>query len=231
MPGKEPKMRRAFIFISLLVFLLGGGPALGTDDLTNILEGIRNRYSPLPGLSISYTREVITGTMSMLGNQIKGESATGRIYFKPPHFLRLEQETPKSETIISNGDTLWWYIPEKKQAHQYSSKGFGKEMSLLNDIFRGLTQVDEKFQVALLGRNEQGEYQIELRPDPPWEEVDHIVITVTSGYEIRVVNSRNMLGTITKFTLEGLKSEEGFEKNFFQFIVPQGVQLLHEGDQ
>jgi outer membrane lipoprotein-sorting protein len=229
--GKEPKMRRVFLFISLSVFLLGSRPALGTDELTHILEGIRNRYSPLPGLSISYTREVITGTMSMLGNQVRGESATGQIYFKPPHFLRLEQEIPKPETIISNGDTLWWYIPEKKLAHQYSSKGFGKEMSILTDIFRGLTQVEEKFKVALLGRNEQGEYQIELTPNPTWEQVDRIVITVTSGHEIRVVDSRNMLGTITKFTLEGLKPEESFKKDFFQFIVPPGVQLVHEGDQ
>ena len=224
-------MLRAFITVFAIVFLSGGSPALCNDDLSNILQGIRNRYSPLPGLSISYTREVITGTMSMLGDQVRGDMAKGRIYFKPPHFLRLEQETPKPETIISNGDTLWWYIPEKKQAYQYGSKGFGKELRLLTDIFRGLLQIDERFKVALVGRNEQGEYQIELRPDPPWEQIDSVVITVTNGSEIRVVNSRNLLGSITKFTLEGLKRKEGFEKNFFQFIVPPGVRLVHEEGQ
>jgi len=224
-------MLRAFITVFAIVFLSGGSPALCDDDLSNILEGIRNKYSPLPGLSISYTREVITGTMSMLGNQVSGDMAEGRIYFKPPHFLRLEQETPKPETIIANGDTLWWYIPEKKHAYQYGSKGFGKELRLLTDIFRGLTQIDERFKVALVGRNERGEYQIELRPDPPWEQIDSVVITVTKGSQIRVVNSRNLLGSITRFTLEVLKSEEGFEKNFFQFIVPPGVRLVHEESQ
>ena len=224
-------MLRAFITVFAIVFLSGGSPALCNDDLSNILQGIRNRYSPLPGLSISYTREVITGTMSMLGNQVRGDMAKGRIYFKPPHFLRLEQETPKPETIIANEDTLWWYIPEKKQAYQYGSKEFGKELRLLTDIFRGLIQIDERFKVALVGRNEQGEYQIELRPDPPWEQIDSVVITVTNGSEIRVVNSRNLLGSITKFTLEGLKRKEGFEKNFFQFIVPPGVRLVHEEGQ
>ncbi|MBW1705304.1 MAG: outer membrane lipoprotein carrier protein LolA [Deltaproteobacteria bacterium] len=222
-------MIRAFVLSSLMLSLFCVSPVLGSDNLSGILEGIRNKHNHLPGLTVNYTREVITRSMSMLGNQVKGDIATGRIYFRPPYFLRLEQETPQAETIIANGETLWWYIPEKKRAHQYPFLEFGKELKLLSDIFRGLVRVEENFQIAMLMQEEQGAYGIELRPDPPWQEIDRIILTVTVGYDIRQVDIHNQLGSITRFKLEGLTAKEKFDENFFHFTFPEGVKLVKEG--
>jgi outer membrane lipoprotein-sorting protein len=211
-----------------LLLLLLQGQALGKDDLPTVLEGIKGKYGNLPGLSIAYTREVITRSMSMLGNQVKGDLATGQMFFKPPYFLKLEQSTPKIETLIANEETLWWYIPDKKRAYKYPSQEFGKELRLLSDIFRGLSQVTKNFQIRMSDQTEQGKYQIELIPDPPWQEIDRIVLTVTHAYDIRVVNIHNQLGTITRFTLEGLTVKDNFEKGFFEFILPEGVELVEE---
>jgi outer membrane lipoprotein-sorting protein len=222
-------MIKAFAIFYVVVLFFQNGPVLASDNLTGILQGIRNKHNHLPGLKVNYTREVITRSMSMLGKQVKGDLATGRIYFRPPYFLRLEQETPRAETVIANGKTLWWYIPDKKRAHQYSFHEFGKELKLLSDIFRGLVRVEENFQVAMLMQEEEGGYKIELRPDPPWQEIDRIVLTVTCGYDIDQVDIHNQLGSITRFRLEGLAEREKFDKNFFHFTVPEGVKLVKEG--
>jgi len=222
-------MIRAFVLSSLMLSLFCVSPVLGSDNLSGILEGIRNKHNHLPGLTVNYTREVITRSMSMLGNQVKGDIATGRIYFSPPYFLRLEQETPRAETIIANGKTLWWYIPEKKQAYQYPFLKFGKELKLLSDIFRGLVRVEENFRVAMVMQEERDSYGIELKPDPPWQEIDRIVLTVTGGYDIRQVDIHNRLGSITRFKLEGLSEREKFGKDFFRFTAPEGVRLVKEG--
>jgi outer membrane lipoprotein carrier protein len=224
-------MIKAFAIFSLMLSLFCVSPVLGSDNLAGVLEGIRNKHNHLPGLTVNYTREVITRSMSMLGNQVKGDMAAGRIYFRPPYFLRLEQATPQAETIIADGETLWWYIPEKKQAHQYPFLKFGKELKLLSDIFRGLVRVEENFQVAMPMQEEQGEYKIELRPDPPWQEIDRIVLTVTGNYDIGQVDIHNQLGSITRFRLEGLAEREKFDENFFHFTAPEGVKLVKEYDQ
>jgi outer membrane lipoprotein carrier protein len=222
-------MIRAIVIFYFVVFFFQSGPVLGSDKLSGILEGIRDKHNNLPGLTVNYTREVITRSMSMLGNQVKGDLAAGRIYFKPPYFLRLEQATPKAETIIANGETLWWYIPEKKQAYQYPFLKFGNELKLLSDILRGLARVEENFQVAMLMEEEQGAYKIELRPDPPWQEIDRIVLTVTGVYDIRQVDIHNQLGSITRFKLKGLVEKENFDRDLFRFTVPEGVELVKEG--
>ena len=220
-------MVRRLIILPILIFLFQG-PATADESLISILEGIQKNYGHLSGLSVPYSREVITRSMSMLGDQVKGDMASGTIFFKHPYSLRLEQEKPKAETIIANNDTLWWYIPGKKCAYRYPAKDFGKELRLLSNIFRGLSEVENSFQVLLQDRNKSGEYEIELIPDPPWQEINKINLTVTKKYEIQTVRIHNQLGSITVFILGGFTEKEGFEKGFFQFIAPEGVRLIVE---
>lgn len=201
---------------------------LAEDPLAGILEGIRKNYGELPGLTVSYKREVITKTMAMLGDQVKGDLATGKMYFRPPNFLKLEQETPEQEFVISNEETLWWYIPHKKRAYKYSAREFGKELRLLSEIFRGLIQVEERFQVSLRKPNELGENQIELMPNPPWQSIDRIILTVTKDFDIRIVGIHYQLGATTIFTLNDIAEKKVFEKDFFTFTVPEGVLLVEE---
>jgi len=220
-------MVKRLIILPILIFLFQC-PAMADESLISILEGIQKNYGHLSGLSVPYSREVITRSMSMLGDQVKGDIASGTIFFKHPYSLRLEQEKPKAETIIANNDTLWWYIPGKKCAYRYPAKDFGKELRLLSNIFRGLSEVENSFQVLLQDRNKSGEYEIELIPDPPWQEINKINLTVTKKYEIQTVRIHNQLGSITVFILGGFTEKEGFEKGFFQFIAPEGVRLIVE---
>ena len=220
-------MVKRLIILPILIFAFNG-LAMADESLVNILEGIQKNYGRLSGLSVPYSREVITRSMSMLGEQVGGDMASGTIYFKHPYQLRLEQEKPKAETIIANNDTLWWYIPDKKCAYRYPTKNFGKELQLLSNIFRGLSQVENSFQVLLKDRNKSGKFEIELIPDPPWQEISKIDLTVTEKYEIQTVRIHNLLGSITVFKLGDFTEKEGFEKDFFRFIVPEGVRLIVE---
>ena len=220
---------RCAFLILLFIFLLPSSRAFAAEDLASILSGIRDRYGPLPGLTVPYEREIITRSMAMLGEAVKGDFATGKILFKPPHFLRVQQETPKPEAVISNGDTLWWYIPEKKQAYRYASFKLGKELKLLGDIFQGLRGVEESFVVVLHGRDERGDLQLELTPEPAWPDIDHINLSVDpKGYGIRRVEITNLLGGLTRFNLGEMVVREGFDKDVFSFVPPEGVRVIKE---
>jgi outer membrane lipoprotein-sorting protein len=222
-------MLRLFSLLQLAALLSQGSLAMAAgDELREILGGVHKKYGDLPGLTISYSREVITRSMSMLGNQVRGDTASGIIYFKPPYFLRLEQEEPKSEILTTNGETLWWYIPEQKRVYEYPSQKYGQEMRILSDILRGLARVEENFKVRLLDKSPQGEHLIELVPDPPWQQIEKIVVYVTKNDEIRAVDIHNQMGSMTRFTLKDMQARESFPEAFFDFVVPQGVEVVHE---
>lgn len=216
------------MIVLCILYVSNIGPAMAEDDLASVLGGIRKNYGDLPGLTLSYQREVITKSMSMMGGQIKGDLASGRMYFKPPNLLRLEQEKPRAETVISNEDTLWWYQPEKKSVYKYPAADFGKEMKLLTDIFRGLIKVEERFEVKMLDRNQKGERQIGLVPNPPWQSIDRIILTVSDDNKIRLVGIHYQLGGVTMFTLDDVRPKKDFEDGYFSFVVPEGVKLIEE---
>ena len=145
--------------------------------------------------------------------------------------MRLEQETPRSETIIYNGDTLWWYIPDKKCVYKYPAQQFGQELRFLSNLFGGLGKVTEDFKVSIIDQKDTGEFLVKLRPDPSWENIDYMVLTLTGSNDIQGVDIHNQLGSITRFRLEKLTPKEKFEKGFFQFVVPKDVQLVEQGEQ
>jgi outer membrane lipoprotein-sorting protein len=203
--------------------------AAADDRLAGILDGIQAKYGPLPGLAVPYEREVITRSMAMLGVQTKKDLASGKIYFRPPHFLRVQQETPKPEVVIITRQTLWWYIPQKKLVYRYPSRKLGQEMQLMSDIFQGLREVESRFKVTLIAYRTEKGHEIKLSPNPPWDQIDHIKLWVDPGdYHIRILETYNYLGGLTRFTLEEPKAQEVFEKNFFHFLVPKGVTVIKE---
>lgn len=203
--------------------------AVAGGQLSAILKGIRSKYGHLPGLTVPYEREIITKSMALLGEPVKTDLATGHFFFKPPHYLKVQQETPRPETVIADGHTLWWYIPQKKQAYRYPSDKVGQELRLLSDIFLGLKKVEENFDVILEGDDSQERYRIKLNPNPPWPEIKVINLSVDKkDYAIRVVEIYNTFGGVTRFNLGDVSVQKEFEKDFFKFVVPEGVKVIEE---
>jgi len=223
-------MRKILLIIPMLTLLVHS-PVLAEDTLSKILRGIKGHYGQTSGLSVPYTRDVMTRSMSMLGAQAKGDLASGIIHFKSPHFLRLDQEKPSPEIIIANDNILWWYIPHKKEAHRYRAKDFGRELRLLSNIFRGLAEAKDSFKMQLQEKDEKGDTKIILVPNPPWQEIDRIILTVSPEYEIRSVRIFNALGSVTRFNLGDFELEKTFEKGFFNFVAPPGVNVVVEGSR
>jgi len=222
--GIKEMFRR--IILCSLWFLVVQGTALAGDNLDQVLDGLKKTYGHLDAISIPYTREVVTRSMMMLGDQAKGDLASGTIYFRAPDLLRLEQEKPKVETIIANSETMWWYIPGKKTAYEYKTEEFGKELRLMTNILRGLAQVEDNFKVTLHGKNSLGEYEMELIPTPPWEDIQKIEVTATADYTIKTAKIHNLLGSITIFTLEKFTEIHNLDKRFFTFTPPKGVKVI-----
>ncbi|HJX34045.1 MAG TPA: hypothetical protein VJ373_02630, partial [Desulfatiglandales bacterium] len=127
-----------FLLLFAVASLSYSLPAHGDDSLNVVLNGILKRYGDLPGLAVNYQREIITKSAAILGDEMKTDLAAGRFIFKSPHYLKVIQNLPREEIIITDGQIIWWYIPDKKVVYRYPADKLGKELKLLSDIFKGL---------------------------------------------------------------------------------------------
>ncbi len=223
---------KSLLIIPLFLLLLGSIPlrkALPDDRLSTVIGGISGRYGNAKGLSAEYTREAISKTMAMLGVADRHDLAKGRLYFRPPHFLRLEQAAPQEELLLTDGQILWWYIPIKKEAYKYPAEKFGKELRLLSDVFKGLKDTEDRFQFTLKAISETNIYHLILKPEPPWQEIDHLEVIIGKGdFAIKEVDIYNNIGGLTKFLFSSWKEKDRFRKGFFSFSPPPGIKVIEK---
>ncbi len=225
--------KRYLLILSLLPCVLlpcfNAGTACGNELLTEALNGILKRYGDLPGLSVPYHREIVTRSMALLDDEMKADIASGTFIFKAPCYLKVVQDLPEKEIVTTDGKTIWWYIPEKKVVYRYPAGELGKDFLLFSDIFNGLSQVTDGFDVTVESPSDKREYNLKLTPKDKQEEINHISLTVNSDdFDILVVEVYNLLGTITRFELGDFSAEEDIGKGFFELQIPDGVELIEE---
>lgn len=219
-------MFKAACTLILLIIFCSPNMVLADQQVSQILEGVQKKYSQLPGLSLPYERESITRSMALLGGGTNKDLATGRLYFKPPSLVKIQQETPKPETMYTEGPVLWYYAPHKNEAYRYPSPDF---VQILGDVFQGLRNVEERFDVVLSKINEDGSCELKLSPNPPWPSIQHLELIISQmDYTIRKVEIHDSAGGITRFILGDFRVENSFPEGFFRFIVPEGVKVIEE---
>ena len=213
----------------LLVSSIGLRKALPDDRLSTVIGGIGGRYGNAKGLSAEYTREAISKTMARLGVADRHDLAKGRLYFKPPHFLRLEQASPQEELLLTDGQILWWYVPLKKEVYKYPAEKFGQELRLLSDVLKGLKNAEDRFQITLKAISEIDTYHLILKPEPPWQEIDHLEVIIREGdFAIEQIDIYNNIGGLTRFLLTDWEEKDRFSPGFFSFSPPPGIKVIEK---
>lgn len=229
------KRKTGKIIVLIIAFMIvtafpaaGPSPALAGNPRQEVVDCLRDELAELQGLSIPYERVIFTSSTMLLGGGTGEDPAKGVMYFKPPHYLKIAQDDPREEIVIADGRLLQWYIPAEKRVYRYDADIMGQELRALTDVFRGLRDVEETFEVIWEGHTEKGDRRIRLLPTPPWPQTDSIALEVTTGCRLRNVEIHNAMGNITRFTLGFIQEREVFEEDFFSLSVPQGVRVIDE---
>jgi len=220
---------RSYIFIPFFLFFLGyvllenASPDVETSK---IVGGLSAKYGNAKGWTAQYSREAISKTMAILGDVERHDVAEGKLYFKPPHLLRLEQISPQNESLITNGETVWWYLPLKKEVYKYPAAEFGRELSLLSDVLKGLKYSEDIYRITLKKNPETEDHHIILKRDPPWQDIDHLEMIISKGdFTIKQLDIYNSIGGLTRFLLGDWK-EVAANKEFFTFSPLSDVKVI-----
>jgi len=224
-------VRSLVLFSCLLFFLVLGftKQPLAGDEVSRIIDGMRSRYGNAAGITADYTREAISKTMVLLGTADRHDIAQGRLYFRPPYSLRLEQTSPQEELLVTDGQSLWWHVPHKNEAYRYPALEFGRELRLLSDILTGLRDAGANFEIALDSHSDTNVLSLILKPDPPWSDIEHLeVMILKNDYTIKQVEIYNMVGGLTRFVFSGLKETDRLEETLFSFSPPHGTKIIEQ---
>ena len=215
---------RAIVVLCVAVLLsICMTTAQAEESLDTIIKNLQKQYDQTKDFSALFTQETMTKSLGAPA------IVNGKLYFKKPGMMKWEYSDPINNQIISDGTTLWYYIPDDKQVRVYNALESFEQEFFLAYLF-GEGSLEENFEVALAELDpEQAEeyYLIALAPKDVNSTVERILLLVNrETYNIHQFNTYDILGNVTRIAFEDIKVNSGLKDSLFHFIVPSGVETI-----
>jgi outer membrane lipoprotein carrier protein len=264
---KEDYMKRTAL-LGLTLMLILPAPVLaiskvnvGLSDVIGALEtpfkvdAVRERgtsQSAIVDFQADFFQE------SLIASLDRTQRGRGRVAVKfdrtqtdrvPLTMFRWDYYQPTTQEIVSDGKTMWVYLPENRQVIQTDIEFSSR--SRPNDpvtFLTGLGNLSRDFLITWAEPNQDidGNYVLELRPRRPSAMIQRMLIVVDRDAVLRAdpdfqaslrmetgdifpilsttVYDPNGNSTIIEFS--GVRVNRGLSDADFQFILPAGVEVL-----
>jgi outer membrane lipoprotein carrier protein len=203
--------------------------AFATGAQAQSPDAIMNRavkaYADMHSVRASFTQTIM--------NPITGTNAVskGTLLRKDPNLLSIEFSSPKGDRIVSDGTTLWVYLPSSapNQVVKMSARSSGT-MAMVDPAGSFLTSPSTRFAITSGGTatvSGQKTNVVNLVPKQSNDAFTRAKLWIdASDYSIRqfeVVDANGLMRTVT---ITSIQSNPAIGAAAFSFTPPRGVRVL-----
>jgi outer membrane lipoprotein carrier protein len=184
---------------------------------------------------------------SLIASLDRQQRGRGRVAIKfersrpdrvPLAMFRWEYEQPTNQEIVSDGRTMWVYLPENRQVIQSEIEITAEArpddpMTFLT----GLGNLSRDFQIGWASPNQdvRGNFVLELRPRRPSPMIQRMLVVVDR--EAVQASTRRLFpilsttvydpgGNSTLIEFSNIRVNRGLPAQYFHFIIPGGVEVV-----
>jgi len=154
---------------------------------------------------------------------------SGTLWLKKPRKMRWEYRSPKEKLFVSNGQSVWFYLPAEKQLRKTSLKklddlrspiAFLLGKTKLEKELRGLSKALDETPVAV------GNTVLRGVPVAMAGQLSEVLLEITPGHQIARIVLVEAEGAATEFRFSGWKENLEMNDSRFQFTPPAGVETV-----
>lgn len=226
---------KAAMLAAIIAVFLFTAPTAAFADAKAVeaaLNGLAGRYQGLASFSAGYTRTTTTPSTDPIFKSQASQTARGVITWLAESKLRLDQAEPDEQLMTTDGNTVWWYIPEEKLVYVYRELDLAGELSPLLSFMAGLDALKDRFKIAEAVADDvrQGEIGLILTPKRPAAGNAGGELIVYCDRERKLTGFRlsSPTGEKTDFFLFDQKDNPGPKEAFFTFKPPRRVRVVEE---
>ena len=197
-------------------------PARSPEDLNRIIDGLQTKYGSMTGMSADFNQYYVDQSGKSLAE-------SGHVLIKRPNKMRWEYRSPEKKLFVSDGQKLYFYIPEEKQVTVSSVKEgtdprtpfmFLLRRSNMRKDFESITLSNESPVFA-------GDVVLSMIPRRAPADFRRLSVEVSpTNFQIHRLTSIDASGTNQTFTFENIKENYSGPESDFQFVIPAGVQII-----
>jgi chaperone LolA len=212
--NKMNRFTRTFrIFVALLIC----SPLAAQEFAEPIVKKVRENYEKLQSMQADFVQNY---TWSLAGET---QTLEGKIFLKKDDRYRVETKT---QTIVTDGATVWTYSPEKQQVIiDHLSKT--ADDPLPREL---IVKYTRDFKAKLLGTDKSGKndlYRIQFTP----RDEDSFVREVTAWidkdtYLAQKIEQHDINDNVTVYELKNIQRDAALADQLFTFKIPDGAEVV-----
>jgi len=158
----------------------------------------------------------------------RSTQASGHLYLMRPRKMRWDYKTPEEELFVSDGKTVYFYVPGDRQVNKEAVKEtFDERMPLM--FLLGKSNLSNEFrQFELLNTKPflQGTKVIRMYPKRKTDIKDVVIEVDPDNYQIRRLLLDHTDGSHLEFTFSNIRTNTGVKSELFDFKIPAGVAVV-----
>ena len=193
-----------------------------TPSASDLAAGIQRRYATVRDFTASFTHTYQGGVLRQKTVE------RGTLAIKKPGRMRWTYTAPERKEFVSDGRTLYSYLPADRQVIVSDMPADGGDTTAAL-FLAGRGDLTRDFTAALEGQA-GGTYRLKLTPRKRQQEFDTLTLLVRQdNLQIESLIAQDRQGGTSTFAFSGLKENVGLADSVFVFKTPRGVQVVRSG--
>src|SRR2546421_11929352 len=189
--------------------------------LSDLVEGVERSFAHMKDLSSDFI-QIFQDPL----NRKRQES--GHLYLMRPRMMRWEYKSPEEKLFVSDGKTVYFYVPADRQVTKEPVKqSFDDRIPLM--FLLGQSNLRNEFtRFELLNTKPffEGTKVVRMYPKRKTD-FEEILMEVDPGaYLIRRLVLAHMDGSRSEFIFSDIRTNTGVRASMFDFKLPPGVEVV-----
>src|SRR5437016_14175435 len=190
-------------------------------NLNNLVDGVERSFARMK----DFTADFVQIFEDPLNRKLQ---ESGHLYLMRPRMMRWEYKSPEEKLFISDGKTVYFYVPADRQVTKEPVKqSFDDRIPLM--FLLGQSNLRSEFtRFELLNAKPffEGTKVVRMYPKRKTD-FEEILMEVDPGdYSIRRLVLAHMDGSRSEFIFSGIRTNTGLRTSMFDFKLPPGVEVV-----
>ncbi|HXI56283.1 MAG TPA: outer membrane lipoprotein chaperone LolA [Polyangia bacterium] len=198
---------------------VAAAPRLGVKA---VIERVQKRYDSAGDFRAHFTQTLTNPTFN------RKTTSTGEVLLKKPGRMRWNYQTPEEKMYLSDGDRLWLYEPEDKQAFKQELKSSQLPAALA--FLTGKGKLAEQFDISFADKPSFGtvrDYVLLLQPKQPQPQLKSMLFVVDpDSFHVRQSVLFDGQGNTNDMAFSDVKVNSGIGDPTFRWSPPAGVRVI-----
>jgi outer membrane lipoprotein carrier protein len=191
------------------------------------VDALQRKYSQIRDLKMDFIQSYRSPRRGI-------RTETGILFLKRPSLMRWEYQTPSEKLFVSNGKTVYFYLPEERQVQKTKVKETrDQRIPFLFLLGKGNLKKDfSKIEWATDNRPFfEGNKVIYAYPKKNIDEFSRILMEFSpQTYQLQRVTVFDIDGSASEFVFTNIKENLGAAAQLFDFKVPPNTEVLENNE-